>query len=218
MGVATAASRAIGLFGSMRSTVSKRRAAASWLPASISRLAWPRSSRTSASCEDSAGAAGSGRGGGGGDASCAGAGATPGPPGSARTSMPLNTRRTPATEPTRRWSRWRARARSSPPSPSRRRRRPSSPTLPRRPSRPSTEDGRRRAAEGEVGGVGGESLVARRLEHRRDGIGPRRSPRRNREDCRRFTASVGGDSRFRGVDSGAYPRARVLNAGVTLTF
>jgi TonB-linked SusC/RagA family outer membrane protein len=30
--------------------------------------------------------------------------------------------------------------------------------------------------------------------------------------------SIGGDSRFRGVDSGAYPRARSVNAGLTITF
>jgi TonB-dependent starch-binding outer membrane protein SusC len=30
--------------------------------------------------------------------------------------------------------------------------------------------------------------------------------------------SIGGDSRFRGVDSGAYPRARVVNVGVSLAF
>jgi hypothetical protein len=30
--------------------------------------------------------------------------------------------------------------------------------------------------------------------------------------------SIGGDSRFRGVDAGAYPRARVVNVGITLGF
>ncbi len=30
--------------------------------------------------------------------------------------------------------------------------------------------------------------------------------------------SIGGDTRFRGVDSGAYPRARSVNAGLTITF
>jgi TonB-dependent starch-binding outer membrane protein SusC len=30
--------------------------------------------------------------------------------------------------------------------------------------------------------------------------------------------SIGGDSRFRGVDAGAYPRARVVNVGVSVTF
>jgi hypothetical protein len=30
--------------------------------------------------------------------------------------------------------------------------------------------------------------------------------------------SIGGDSRFRGVDAGAYPRARVVNVGVNLGF
>jgi len=30
--------------------------------------------------------------------------------------------------------------------------------------------------------------------------------------------SIGGDSRYRGVDSGAYPRARVVNFGMTVTF
>jgi TonB-linked SusC/RagA family outer membrane protein len=30
--------------------------------------------------------------------------------------------------------------------------------------------------------------------------------------------SIGGDSRFRGVDAGAYPRARVLNVGMTVSF
>jgi TonB-dependent starch-binding outer membrane protein SusC len=30
--------------------------------------------------------------------------------------------------------------------------------------------------------------------------------------------SIGGDSRFRGVDAGAYPRARVVNVGMTVSF
>ncbi|HEV8383126.1 MAG TPA: TonB-dependent receptor [Gemmatimonadales bacterium] len=30
--------------------------------------------------------------------------------------------------------------------------------------------------------------------------------------------SIGGDSRFRGVDAGAYPRARVFNVGISVTF
>jgi hypothetical protein len=30
--------------------------------------------------------------------------------------------------------------------------------------------------------------------------------------------SIGGDSRYRGVDAGAYPRARVFNFGATFTF
>ena len=30
--------------------------------------------------------------------------------------------------------------------------------------------------------------------------------------------SMGGDSRFGGIDIGAYPRARVWNVGVTATF